>query len=149
MVYYADSTMCESTVDYSRDGFPQRDNDQTSQMKPWTQPFILMVDRGGCTFVKKVRNAQQAGATAVIIADKTCQCDAGNACRPNNEEEMCELLEPIMADDVSAGDITIPSMLMLKQDADLIKETLMEKSTRPNGNGNEMATSPKGFSCRI
>jgi hypothetical protein len=51
-VYYADQDMCGSDVDTSK-GFPARAMDK-GVMKPWDSPFILMVDRGGCTFVKKV-----------------------------------------------------------------------------------------------
>jgi len=32
-------------------------------------PFMLLVERGDCTFVRKVRNAQQLGAAAVLIGD--------------------------------------------------------------------------------
>ena len=53
-VYYADSTLCESDVDTTK-GYPARDVDpKTNKMKPWPSPYILMVDRGDCTFVKKV-----------------------------------------------------------------------------------------------
>ena len=123
-VYYADSVMCDSNTDYSRGGYPTRDNDSTNQMAPWKAPFILMVDRGDCTFVKKVRNAQKLGAAAVLLADNTCLCDAGDSCKADAED--CETKEPIMADDGSGADITIPSFLMFKQDADPIKETLMQ-----------------------
>lgn len=120
--------MCEANEDYSRGGFPQRDKDETGKMKPWKSPFILMIDRGDCTFVKKARNAQRSGATAVIIADNTCLCDAGDACSPDVEGELCETKEPIMADDGSGADITIPSFLMFKQDSDPVKDTLMANS---------------------
>ena len=123
-VYYADSVMCDSNTDYSRGGYPTRDNDSTGEMAAWKAPFILMVDRGDCTFVKKVRNAQKLGAAAVLLADNTCLCDAGDSCKSNAED--CETKEPIMADDGSGADITIPSFLMFKQDADPIKETLMQ-----------------------
>lgn len=53
-VYYAESDLCEADVDTSK-GWPKRENDKNGKMKPWDPPFILMVDRGGCTFVKKVR----------------------------------------------------------------------------------------------
>mmetsp|Transcript_25552 Transcript_25552/g.36652 ORF Transcript_25552/g.36652 Transcript_25552/m.36652 type:complete len:416 (-) Transcript_25552:218-1465(-) len=92
-------------------------------MKPWPSPYILMVDRGGCTFVQKVRNAQRSGAAAVIIADDTCMCSAGDKCKSNTGVE-CETREPVMADDGSGSDITIPSMLLFKQDADVIKTAL-------------------------
>lgn len=41
----------------------------------------------------------------------------------------CESQEPIMADDGSGADISIPSMLMFKRDADLVKEEV--KNNRP------------------
>ena len=52
-VYYADSTLCLPTVD-TRVGYPRREKDETGKMAPWPTPYILMVDRGGCTFVQKV-----------------------------------------------------------------------------------------------
>jgi len=46
-VYYAESDLCNgnATVGY---------HDKTGKMQHWPSPFILMVDRGNCTFVKKV-----------------------------------------------------------------------------------------------
>ena len=97
----------------------------SSVSKPnWKPPFILLVDRGGCTFVQKARNAQHTGATAVIIADSKCQCKHEKVCTPEAYESDCELDEPIMADDGSGGDITIPTILLFKQDADPIKSYL-------------------------
>lgn len=91
--------------------------------KHWKSPFILMVTRGGCTFVQKVRNGQHAGAVAVVIADNVCQCKHEKICSPEPDTD-CEKHEPIMADDGSGYDITIPSVLLFKQDADPIKEAL-------------------------
>mmetsp|Transcript_29560 Transcript_29560/g.35151 ORF Transcript_29560/g.35151 Transcript_29560/m.35151 type:complete len:511 (-) Transcript_29560:225-1757(-) len=88
------------------------------------QPFILMVDRGSCTFVQKVRNAQHSGAVAVIIADNTCQCKHVKDGCQLEEGTLCEEREPLMADDGSGTDITVPTMLMFKQDADPIKAAL-------------------------
>ena len=85
-----------------------------------------MVDRGGCTFVQKVRNAQRSGAAGVIIADNTCLCSAGDSCHSDPGTD-CETREPIMADDGSGADISIPSFLMFKQDADPIKAEVMAK----------------------
>ena len=121
-VYYAASTLCESTVD-TTGGYPQR-----SDNSPWKAPFILMVDRGDCTFVKKVRNAQRAGAAAVLIADDMCLC-SHEACFGDDGQDnelICEDTEPIMADDGSGSDITIPSFLLFKEDADPIKQALMK-----------------------
>ena len=83
-----------------------------------------MIDRGGCTFTQKVRNAQRVGAAGVIIADSTCLCSAGDTCHSDPGKD-CEVREPIMADDGSGNDISIPSFLMFKQDADLVKAEMM------------------------
>jgi len=126
-VYYADADLCDHSVDYSRGGYPTRpdDPDASGKMLRWQSPFILMVDRGDCTFVQKVRNAQKIGAAAVIIADSTCLCSAGDSC-VSEGDSFCETKEPIMADDGSGADVTIPSYLMFKQDADPIKEVIMQ-----------------------
>lgn len=129
-VYYADSDLCEPNVDTHK-GYPIRPLDaETKKMEPWPSPFILMVDRGTCTFVQKVRNAQRVGAAAVIVADNTCLCDAeGEAetqCHSDpNAPLPCQARSPIMADDGSGADITIPSFLMHKQDADKVKAEVM------------------------
>jgi len=46
-VYHAESDLCDedATVGY---------HDKTGKIQLWPSPFILMVDRGNCTFVKKV-----------------------------------------------------------------------------------------------
>lgn len=127
-LYYADSDLCDATVD-KRKGYPTRPNDDSGQMAPWKPPFILMMDRGGCSFVQKVRNAQHAGAAGVIIADNVCVC--GNAECMNAtaaDGEKCEQFEPTMSDDGSGGDIAIPAFLMFKHDADLIKKEAVDKN---------------------
>jgi len=123
-VYYADDDLCLN-VDTTK-GYPSRPIDeQTGKMKEWESPYILMVDRGGCTFVKKVRNAQRSGAAGVIIADNTCLC-SDVECMSTAKNPGCETSEPIMADDGSGSDISIPSFLMFKVDADLVKYQLLE-----------------------
>ena len=63
--------------------------------------YFLMVERGDCSFVEKIRNAQRENATAVIIADNTCLCSVAGSC---DAEEECEELEPTMDDDGSGTD---------------------------------------------
>lgn len=106
-IYHANDNLCSGPIDN----------------KNLQSPFILMVDRGGCTFVQKVRNAQHSGATAVIIADNKCQCQHAEKCKLVKNEQ-CEEKEPIMADDGSGSDITIPSMMMFKHDADPLRAAL-------------------------
>jgi PA domain len=125
-VYYANQTLCDSTVNVHA-GYPERAKDESGLMKAWQSPFILLVDRGGCTFVKKVRNAQRAGAAAVLVADDTCMCSFPD-CKPDREGEPCEMEEPIMADDGSGSDISIPAFLLFKQDADPIRDALKQNT---------------------
>lgn len=122
-LYYADDTLCGPTVD-SKAGYPV-EKDADGNLKAWQSPFILMVDRGDCTFVQKVRNAQRAGAAAVLIADSVCLCGATD-CDFGPEQDICETEEPIMADDGSGADISIPSFLIFKQDADKIKAVVVQ-----------------------
>jgi len=120
-LYYADSTLCNPDHDATTQGYATRPLDpDTGKMEEWPAPYILMVDRGSCTFVKKVRNAQRLGAAAVIIADNTCLC-SDTACIEASGVPTCETTEPIMADDGSGADISIPSFLMFKHDADQVK----------------------------
>lgn len=125
-LYYADSNLCDPNVDATK-GYPQREVGKDGKMEPWSTPFILMVDRGGCSFVQKVRNAQRAGAAGVVIADNTCLC-IDKECREVNDQAECQNSEPIMADDGSGADITVPSFLMFKHDADKVKDEVMQNN---------------------
>ena len=118
-VYYAGTTFCTSDDINPKGGFPKRKDHSA-----WKSPFILMIDRGDCSFVQKVRNAQRVGASAVLIADNLCFCEHENCVNDENPNAMCEPKEPIMADDGSGSDISIPSFLLFKEDADPIKQAL-------------------------
>lgn len=69
---------------------------------------IVIVDRGKCAFVQKVRHAQDIGAKAVLVVDNISGEDVERA---------------ILVDDGSGGDIAIPSFLLAKEEGDLIKKT--------------------------
>lgn len=62
-------------------------------------PFII-AERGGCSFVKKVRNMENIGAAVAIIVD-------------DNEEDIDNI---IMSDDGTGGGIRIPAMLIGRTD---------------------------------
>jgi PA domain len=114
-------------MDYgSLSGYPV-EKDDSGNIMPFQRPFVLMVDRGNCTFVQKVRNAQRAGAAAVLIADNTCLC-AAPECVMNPTQVACQTLQPIMADDGTGANITIPSLLIMKQDADAIRKEIQDKN---------------------
>lgn len=123
-IYYTDNDLCDKEKIDPTQGYPVRPDN-----KPWEAPFILMVDRGSCSFVQKARNAQHAGAAGLIIADNLCLCSdteclkaASSDSEDNGGFIQCENNEPIMADDGSGGDVTIPAFLMFKVDADAVKK---------------------------
>lgn len=72
-------------------------------------PFILMVERGHCTFVKKVRTAQQLGAAGCIIYDTA---DEGNQNHTEDDPEAKYRL----AGDGSEHDISIPNLMISKKE---------------------------------
>lgn len=68
---------------------------------------IVLVTRGNCPFVKKVRNIEHAGGSLAIIAD-------------NKPGERVESV--IMVDDGSGNGINIPSMLISQKDGKTISK---------------------------
>ena len=67
---------------------------------------IALVDRGTCTFVTKVRNAQNAGAIGVVVANNVSSGLPG------------------MGDDSTGSDINIPSLGITRADGNTIKQNL-------------------------
>mmetsp|Transcript_24093 Transcript_24093/g.54675 ORF Transcript_24093/g.54675 Transcript_24093/m.54675 type:complete len:138 (+) Transcript_24093:281-694(+) len=67
-VIYAGSQLCSRTDASMSTWYPPtiHSGETTGELISPPDRFILMVDRGGCTFVRKVRNAQNLGATAVV-----------------------------------------------------------------------------------
>lgn len=129
-VYYTELDLCDPGKNIVKT-HPKDVNEKGEVVL--TRPYILMVDRGSCAFVQKVRNAQRNGAAGVIIADNTCLCSDQECMSQQQGEDgtppACETAEPVMADDGSGADVSIPSFLMFKHDADNVKSEL--KSNRP------------------
>jgi extracellular elastinolytic metalloproteinase len=75
---------------------------------------IVIVDRGECTFVTKVRNIEKMGVKMAIIVD--------------DKEENTEDL--IMADDGTGHSVNIPSFIIRKKEGDLIKEEAAKKDKK-------------------
>lgn len=67
---------------------------------------IAVIDRGTCTFVRKVRNAQAAGATGVIVAD-----NRRTTCTP-----------PALGG--SDAEVTIPAISVTQDDGTALKSQL-------------------------
>ncbi len=69
---------------------------------------LIIADRGNCSFVTKVRNIERHGVKLAIIGDL--------------KEEDSENL--IMSDDGTGHSINIPSFIVRKKDAELIKSVI-------------------------
>jgi hypothetical protein len=67
---------------------------------------IVLLDRGNCSFVTKVRNAERAGASLVVVID--------------DREEI--ITNVIMGDDGTGTGIRIPSMLIGKDSGKILKD---------------------------
>jgi len=116
-------------------------------------PFILLVERGVCTFVKKVRNAQHLGAAAVLIADTEhdhlpsqfnyededddvhdhednhdhdiLYIDDGHGASDINDSNHTKHENAFrLADDGSGRDVSIPSMLIARKEYEAIKKVI-------------------------
>jgi len=126
-LYYAKSDLCDphskTLEEYPASG---KEEDDKAVSASWLSPFILMIDRGECTFVEQVRNAQKAGAAAVIIADNAFMCTEVDSVSRGAD---CQTRAPSVAGDETSHDIRIPSVLMLKSDADAVKEALKTQET--------------------
>ena len=72
---------------------------------------IILVDRGECTFVTKVRNAERAGASLVVVIDNVYE----------------NITNVIMGDDGTGTGIRIPSMLIGKDDGAKLREFAKKK----------------------
>ena len=82
---------------------PQSELDKIHHGKEVTSATFILVERGGCTFTKKVRNVEDAGASLAIIID-------------NKVENTADLIN--MVDDGAGAGIRIPSMIISKRDGD-------------------------------
>lgn len=76
----------------------------TKQQEAYLTKFVL-VTRGNCSFVQKVRNAERAGASLVIVVDDRSE----------------NITNVIMGDDGTGSGIRIPSMLIGKESGELLE----------------------------
>ena len=119
-VYFVEDPLCNPLVHHKN-----ATNDATGFPSRKETPFILLVNDGECSSVTKARHAQMAGAAALVIADSRCRC-SDEDCADHVD---CEEEEPQLTDDGSGSDVTIPSFLLNKPTADVVKEQL--KANQP------------------
>lgn len=88
------------------------------QLPTVSESFVLLAPRGACSYVIQARNAQSLGASGLLLADHTCLCSVGEFCNSNNP---CVDDAPVLANDGTASDTFLPTVLLQKQDADAIR----------------------------
>ncbi|AQK65824.1 Vacuolar-sorting receptor 4 [Zea mays] len=83
--------------------------------KPGAMPTFLLIDRGECLFAKKVWNAQNAGASAVLVVD-------------DKDEPLITMDLPREDDEASKyiQNITIPSALIDEKFGDQLKKAVKD-----------------------
>lgn len=86
-------------------------SEYTAEQAELIKGRILLVNRGGCIFVTKVKNAQKAAAGGVIVSDNTVYDESS----PN---------PPPFSMSGDAPDISIPAVFMKKVDAIYLRELL-------------------------
>lgn len=74
-------------------------------------PFFL-VERGECSFVKKVRNLENIGVSVAIVIDDTDE----------------EIENVIMSDEGNGGGIRIPSMIISKNDGKKLVDYILRST---------------------
>jgi|JI9StandDraft_1071089.scaffolds.fasta_scaffold129068_2 hypothetical protein len=87
----------------------------TGVYDPDTDPSpIVLIERGECSFVTKIRNAEHAGARLVLIID-------------DKDEEIENV---ILIDDGNGNGIRIPAMLITKKDGAVLEDYLLKQNER-------------------
>ena len=114
-LYYAGNNIAADLACNYNDLKTALDN-ETKTIKDHSIPQIIMVDRGSCHFVEKVRNIQHAGGKAAIIID-------------NNDEDIDTI---IMGDDGTGKNIFIPAVLISKTDGSKLKNYYLNNLTTDN-----------------
>lgn len=101
---YYDSDLNNEVCSYSN--FANSTNMTIPQKK---KPFVLMIDRGNCTFVKKAQFAQRFGAFMLVIA---------------NTVENQENKDVYMMDNGEGNTVYIETVMITKVDGNFIKDEL-------------------------
>lgn len=70
---------------------------------------VILVERGGCSFVQKAKNVEEAGGKAVLIADNA----------PDNDSHYLDMIT-----DGSEAKPSIPALFLLGRDGMMIRRTL-------------------------
>jgi hypothetical protein len=105
----------DASLDTLCDPIPQQEfitKDAEYVVDSLFMPPFMIADRGGCPFVQKVRNMEEAGVAMGIVVD-------------NSDEDISEI---VMSDDGTGAGIRIPSVLISKRDGQKLIDFLRTAS---------------------
>lgn len=91
---------------------------------------IVLMDRGNCSFVTKVRNAERAGASLVVVVD-------------DRDEDITNV---IMGDDGTGMGIRIPSMLIGKDTGKILKDFAVTSDSKATLSAEFSLENPHNYS---
>jgi len=81
---------------------------------------IVLVNRGGCSFVRKTRNIQDIGGKLVLIADSRANADPSSV---------------IMVDDGTGSNIAIPTIMITKEEGESLRDAIIKTEAENNKPG--------------
>ena len=91
---------------------------------------IVLLDRGNCSFVTKVRNAERAGASLVVVID-------------DRDEDISNV---IMGDDGTGTGIRIPAMLIGKSSGKILKDFAVTSDSQATLSAEFTLANPNNYS---
>ena len=95
-------------------------------LKPLVRGLALLVQRGGCSFVRKACIAQQAGASAVVVYNnfKTDSTSSGEATQPTNDIQQSAVNYPVHMFGIS-NDVRIPVVMVSSREGIQLNQLVM------------------------
>lgn len=125
-VYYYDKNLCHHVVETNETALPFYPNkvDHDQQI----HPFILMAPPGPCSPVTWARRAQYVGAAALMVADNVCRCEEKKCTDKYGAANCRQEGTPILINDGTAGDVTIPVWVVTKTVGENLKKSVMQDS---------------------
>jgi len=120
-VYFVEASLCRPIRDIT-EGHPKRSDNHT-----WmTPPFLLLAEDGDCSAVTKARHAQMSGASALLIADQKCRCSDAACLQRFNDTDCIPEDAPVLVNDGSGSDISIPTFQLFRGLSHDLKENLQK-----------------------
>lgn len=146
-VYYLNTSLCHENIVLHTDGSMVGPTAPTQIFPPPTlddgkklfDRFILLADDDDtCSYVSMARHAQQLGASGLVVGATQCQChdkhclnntkSTTNGTLSVDDDPPCLAENPVVVNDGSGHDISIPVFWLVKTASDNIKQQVVDHS---------------------